>query len=158
MSVAFRRESDEEHLEPKFAIPLPPGPNMVTPRGLAQIEAKVIYWGAAIAAATDDPTRVSAKRDLAYWATRQSTARVAEPSAKGVIGIGTSVTFRLNGKESIIAIVGHDEADRAEGLVAFTAPLVKAMIGAGAGEAVDFAGNEGAIEVISVRPSSVPSS
>ena len=27
MSVAFRRESDEEHLEPIFEIPLPPGPN-----------------------------------------------------------------------------------------------------------------------------------
>ena len=26
MSVAFRRDSDEEHLEPKFAVPIPPGP------------------------------------------------------------------------------------------------------------------------------------
>ena len=33
MSVAFRRESDEEHLEPKFELPIPPGPNLVTPRG-----------------------------------------------------------------------------------------------------------------------------
>jgi len=31
MSVAFRRESDEEHLEPKFELPVPPGPNFVTP-------------------------------------------------------------------------------------------------------------------------------
>ena len=31
MSVAFRRESDEEHLEPKFELPIPPGPNYVTP-------------------------------------------------------------------------------------------------------------------------------
>ena len=37
MSVAFRRESDEEHLEPKFEIPIPPGPNLVTARGLALI-------------------------------------------------------------------------------------------------------------------------
>ena len=42
MSVAFRRESDEEHKEPKFELPLPPGPNLVTPRGLALIEAKVV--------------------------------------------------------------------------------------------------------------------
>ena len=33
MSVAFRRESDEEHLEPKFEIPIPVGPNLVTARG-----------------------------------------------------------------------------------------------------------------------------
>ena len=41
MSVAFRRESDEEHLEPKFELPVPPGPNFVTPAGLALIEARV---------------------------------------------------------------------------------------------------------------------
>ena len=41
MSVAFRRDSDEEHLEPKFELPIPPGPNFVTPAGLAQIEERV---------------------------------------------------------------------------------------------------------------------
>ena len=25
MSVAFRRESDDEHMEPKFELPIPPG-------------------------------------------------------------------------------------------------------------------------------------
>ena len=34
MSVAFRREGDDEHMEPKFELPLPPGPNWVTARGL----------------------------------------------------------------------------------------------------------------------------
>ncbi len=33
MSVAFRRESDEEHKEPRFELPIPPGPNLVTERG-----------------------------------------------------------------------------------------------------------------------------
>ena len=41
MSVAFRRESDDEHLEPKFEIPIPPGPNLVTARGLAMIGQRV---------------------------------------------------------------------------------------------------------------------
>src|SRR4029079_14786816 len=41
MSVAFLRESDEEHKEPRFELPIPPGPSLVTPRGLALIEAKV---------------------------------------------------------------------------------------------------------------------
>ena len=39
MSVAFRREGDDEHLEPKFEIPIPPGPNLVTARGAALIHA-----------------------------------------------------------------------------------------------------------------------
>ncbi|HWU96102.1 MAG TPA: nucleoside-diphosphate kinase, partial [Sphingomonas sp.] len=54
MSVAFRRESDEEHKEPKFELPLPPGPNMVTARGLALIEAKVAGLEAAIAAGGEE--------------------------------------------------------------------------------------------------------
>ena len=41
MSVAFRRDGDEEHLEPKFEIPIPPGPNRVTERGLALIEERL---------------------------------------------------------------------------------------------------------------------
>ena len=26
MSVAYRRDSDEEHFEPRFELPIPPGP------------------------------------------------------------------------------------------------------------------------------------
>jgi hypothetical protein len=33
MSVAFRRESDDEHKEPEFELPIPVGANLVTPRG-----------------------------------------------------------------------------------------------------------------------------
>ena len=41
MSVAFRREQDDEHFEPKFELPIPHGPNLVTARGLALIEARL---------------------------------------------------------------------------------------------------------------------
>jgi len=149
LSVAFRRESDEEHLEPKFELPIPSGPNWVTPRGLELIEAKVAEWNAAVAAAADDDARKKAKRDLAYWNTRLSTARLAEPPAEGTVGIGSRVTFHLNGKERMIEIVGHDEADPAQGKIAFSAPLAKAMIGAGAGDWVDFGGVDEAIELVS---------
>jgi transcription elongation GreA/GreB family factor len=152
MSVAFRRESDEEHLEPKFEIPLPPGPNIVTPRGLAMIEAKVAEWNTVVAGAADEDARKKAKRDLAYWNTRLSTARVAEPPAEGVVGIGSRVTFRLNGSERTIEIVGHDEAEPAAGRIAFSAPLAKAMVGAGEGELVDFGGVDSALEVVAVSP------
>jgi transcription elongation GreA/GreB family factor len=150
MSVAFRRDSDEEHLEPKFEIPLPPGPNIVTPRGLGLIEAKVAAWNVAVAAAADDDARKQAKRDLAYWNTRLSTARVADAPLAGMIGIGSRVTFRLKGTARVIDIVGHDEAEPAAGRIAFSAPLAKAMIGAGAGDMVDFGGVDEAIEVIAV--------
>ena len=77
MSVAFRRESDEEHKEPRFELPLPPGPNLVTPRGLALIEAKVAELEAAIAAAAEEAPREALRRELRYWHTRLATAQIA---------------------------------------------------------------------------------
>ena len=150
MSVAFRREGDDEHLEPKFELPIPPGPNIVTPRGLSLIEAKVAEWSAIVAAATDDEARKKARRDLAYWSTRLATARVADPPANGVAGIGARVTYRFRGDVRTIDIVGHDEADPASALIAFSAPLARAMVGGRAEELVDFGGVTEAIEILSV--------
>ena len=56
MSVAFRRDSDEEHLEPKFELPIPAGPNLVTARGLRLIEERVAGLEALIADSTDPAT------------------------------------------------------------------------------------------------------
>ena len=49
MSVAFRRESDDEHLEPKFELPIPPGPNLVTPAGRVLIEDRIRTLEASLA-------------------------------------------------------------------------------------------------------------
>lgn len=155
MSVAFRRESDEEHLEPRFELPLPPGPNIVTPRGLAQIETKVVEWTNAVEDAIEETIRKQAKRDLDYWNTRLATARVAEPPSEDVIGIGSHVTFRLGGTQRSIHIVGHDEAEPAAGRIAFSAPLARAMIGAGPGDVLDFGGVNDAIEVIAIGPARI---
>lgn len=150
MSVAFRRESDEEHLEPKFEIPLPAGPNMVTVRGLALIEAKVAELEAAIDAEGEDAARDLLKRALRYWKTRRSTARVAA-APQGMVGIGSRVRIRMAGKERVLEIVGHDEADPSVDRIAFAAPLAHALIGAEAGELVDFNGKSEAIEILSVE-------
>lgn len=150
MSVAFRRESDEEHLEPKFERPLPPGPNLVTPRGLALLGDKVVEIEAAIATAAE-PDREALRRELRYWHTRQTTAELAPPPAPGIAGIGSRVTIRLNGVEREVEIVGGDEADPATGRVGFQAPLAQALIGAEAGEWLDFAGKPDAIEVVCVQ-------
>ena len=149
MSVAFRRESDDEHKEPKFDIPIPPGPNLVTRRGLALIAARVTELEAQTPAA--EAAQVHS-RDLRYWRARLATAHVAPPPVAGEVAFGSRVGFRLNGAERKIAIVGSDEADPEAGLIAFTAPLAQAMIGAEAGEDVDFAGREGAIAIIEAQP------
>lgn len=149
MSVAFRRESDEEHKEPRFEVPIPSGPNLVTPRGLALIQARVSHFRALAAASVDD-ARTLAERDLRYWATRETTAVIADRPSGEAVAIGTHVAFTLNGATREIAIVGFDESDPATGRLAFSAPLARAMIGAEAGETLDFAGTTNAIEIISI--------
>ena len=47
-------------------------------------------------------------------------------------------------------ITGFDEADPAEGRIAFSAPLARALLGGSAGDLVDFAGEEEAIEIVEV--------
>lgn len=152
MSVAFRRESDEEHLEPKFEVPIPPGPNLVTPRGLALIAERIAALEAQVATAVDEAAANAAKRDLRYWRARLSTAEVQTPASCETVHFGCSVAFTLDGKACDIAIVGHDEADPGRGLLAFTAPLARAMRGASPGDVVDFNGREDAIAIVAIHP------
>ena len=151
MSVAFRRESDEEHLEPKFELPLPPGPNLVTARGLAMISAKVADLNAALADATDDPARAMINRDLRYWRARETTATLAPIPSGETVAFGTRVTFTLNNATRTITIVGSDEADPARNYITFTAPLARAMMGLSVGECADFNAVEDAIEVLEIE-------
>jgi len=152
VSVAFRRESDEEHKEPRFELPIPPGPNLVTPRGLELIQAKVAELEAAIAAETAEDPREVLKRELRYWHTRAATAELAPPPAEDEVGIGSRVRIRLNGAERVIHVVGHDEADPAADRLAFSAPLTRALMGAAEGEKVDFGGKTEAVEILSIDP------
>lgn len=150
MSVAFRRDGDEEHLEPKFEIPIPPGPNLVTARGLALIAARVSALEAQLADTQDETAIKSLKRDLRYWQTRQITAEPAPVPDGRTVEFGTTVTFRLNGKQRVLTLVGDDEADPAAGLVSFSAPLARALIGAEPGEWLEFGGKEDALEVLAI--------
>ena len=150
MSVAFRREEDEAHLEPKFEIPIPPGPNRVTARGKTLIDERVAALEADVAAISDETALTAAKRDLRYWQTRQITAETMPVPDGETVEFGTRVTFRLKGKERTLGIVGDDEADPAAGLVSFSAPLARALIGAEAGEWLEFNGEEDAIEVLEI--------
>jgi transcription elongation GreA/GreB family factor len=150
MSVAFRRESDEEHNEPRFELPIPPGPNLVTAAGLKQAEAKVAELKLEVARETDEGRLAELQRTLRYWNTRLATAELAPPPPEGEAGFGSRVTFRLNGRLRTIQIVGHDEADPANGRIAFSAPLARALIGAGPGDFSDFGGKADAIEIVSL--------
>ncbi len=152
MSVAFRRDSDEEHLEPKFELPIPAGPNLVTPRGLTLIGERIVALESAIEAEPDDTRKAALKRDLRYWKIRQTTAQLAPPAATDTVSFGSRVRFELNGAERSIDIVGDDEAEPAAGRIAFSAPLARALIGGAEGDLLDFGGKEEAIEILAVGP------
>ena len=150
MSVAFRRESDEEHLEPRFEIPVPPGPNLVTARGLEQITARVADLEVLLPTVTDAEARKPVLRDLRYWRLRLATAQLRPAPAGSKVQFGSRVCYRLNGKDNTITIVGHDEANPAAQLLSFLAPLCRAMLGAEAGDELDFGGREAALEVLAI--------
>tara|TARA_R110000824_G_scaffold104360_2_gene247687 strand:+ start:2588 stop:3058 length:471 start_codon:yes stop_codon:yes gene_type:complete len=151
VSVAFRREGDDEHLEPKFEHPIPVGPNLVTARGLQLIKDRVAGLQKDVAALTDEVALKIAKRDLRYWNTRQSTAELPPVPSGDKVEFGTRVTFLLNGNEKILSLVGDDEADPASAMVSFSAPISRALMGLEPGDYGDFAGQEDAIEILTIE-------
>ena len=156
MSVAFRRESDEEHLEPRFELPIPPGPNLVTPRGLEQIQARNKEFEAQLEGSLSEEDRKSVLRDARYWRQRLASAQLAPPADGKSVAFGTRVTFERDGKSQILELVGHDESEPAANRIAFTAPLARALIGAEVGDEVEIAGAEEpvlitAIEIVNPR-------
>ncbi|MBW8784859.1 MAG: GreA/GreB family elongation factor [Novosphingobium sp.] len=151
MSVAFRRDGDEEHLEPKFELPIPPGPNLVTPRGRKLIDERVVALEARIAELAVDAELEAVRRDLRYWQTRQVTAELAPAPNGETVQIGTRVEILLNGKPRRLSIVGHDEAEPAQDRLAYAAPLSRALIGAEAGDVLAFGQRADAIEVLAIE-------
>ena len=155
MSVAFRRDSDEEHLEPKFELPIPAGPNLVTSRGLGLIREKIVELEAILAGLSDEAEINVKRREMRYWRARQVTAQLAPVPDGNAVAFGCRVVFRLNGKERSMTIVGDDEADPAAGMVSFSAPLSRAMMNAAPGDLVTFAGAIDAIEILAIEVSSI---
>ena len=99
MSVAFRRESDEEHLEPSFAIPIPPGRNLVTVAGREAIAARVAELEALPPPVDDEKARKALLRDMTYWRQRLATAEVMDAPSGETVEFGCRVRLRLKGKD-----------------------------------------------------------
>lgn len=150
MSVAFRRESDEEHLEPKFELPIPPGPNLVTERGYALVQARHDEIEAMLVTGLSEEERKKVLRDARYWRHQMASAQIAPVPSGEIVAIGTRVTFIRDSKPRTLEIVGHDESEPAAGRIAFSAPLARAMIGAEVGDEVDLADEPIEITAIAV--------
>jgi transcription elongation GreA/GreB family factor len=150
MSVAFRRDSEEEHLEPRFELPIPPGLNLVTPRGYALIEARHDALEAQLKTNLSEDQRKDVLRDAHYWRNRLTSAQIAPEPAGDKVAIGTRVTIERGDRVQTLDIVGHDESDPAGNRISFSSPLGRALLGAEAADEVELAGSADAITIVAV--------
>lgn len=135
MSKAFVREDavEEPRIVPARA-PLPPGvPNYVTARGLELLQAERARLEQVPA---DTPEReeqlAGIAHRLAELDARIATATVVDTRGqpRDQVRFGAWVTVRTaGGEERRYRIVGVDEADAAQGLVSFLAPIARAVLG-----------------------------
>lgn len=158
MSVAFTKESDLEATAADLPDrPISPHPNLVTPEGLAQIDAALTAAKEAYAAAqaavdvqSDRTALARATRDLRYYTARRASAQVVEPTPDSpTVAFGSRVTIeRDDGQEQTWRIVGEDEAEPTEGSVSYVSPIAQALMGKEVGDVARVAGHE--LEIIAI--------
>ena len=154
MSRAFTRESDDDPgTLPERAVSS--HPNLVTPRGLAAIEAQLrgLESELAVARASGERSlRARIERDLRYWTQRRASARLIAPAtAADRVRFGVRVTLRMaGGAEQSFRLVGEDEADAAHGLLSYVAPLAQALLGHEPGDTLRFQAGE--LEILRLEP------
>ncbi len=158
MSVAFTKEQDSESAAADLPDrPISPHPNLVTPQGLALLDAALAEARAAYSAAqtgeavqADRTAMARATRDLRYWSARRASAQLVEAGElDGTVRFGGSVTFdRDDGRRQTFRIVGEDEADPAKGAVSYVSPLARALMGKRVGDTAVVAGAD--VEVVAV--------
>jgi transcription elongation GreA/GreB family factor len=145
MSRAFVNEdagSDRPDLPER---PVPPGPNLVTPRGLAALNAALAARQSELQALKSRPDRLdklpeaAAMRDIRWLEARLKAAIAIDPAAHDLteVAFGLAVTVGdPGGDETTYEITGEDEADATRNRIAPNSPLARALLGAQAGDVV----------------------
>jgi len=151
MSRAFVKEQDDqEGLAELPEIPISSNPNFVTARGLSLLDEEIEAARKLLAHAQHESDRAGiarASRDLRYWTQRRSTAQLVEPPKQPhKVAFATRVTVkRDDGREQAFTIVGEDEADLEKGLIAYTVPMARALLGLEIGDDAELPGGHGQV-------------
>lgn len=148
MSRAFTREEDSENAIAGIGErPVSQHRNLVTPQGLAMIDAELAGLRVALANAetASDRERIAlVSRDLRYWNARRENAELSVPEpGSGVVRFG--MTVALEGEDGATAswrIVGEDEADPAKGSISHVSPMARALFGKAVGDSITVNGRE----------------
>ena len=141
-------------IEPLPDRPISPHPNIVTPHGLADIDAHLAelqHRHAAAIKAEDRAALAAIARDLRYWSARRASAQVVKPpNTPATVAFGTTVTIeRDDGRKQTWRIVGEDEADPAHGTLSYVSPVAQALMGKQIGDVVRAGNSDAAIVGIS---------
>ena len=155
MSRAHVREVDGDVPEDLPELPLSPHPNYVTPRGLAQLRARLDRVEQRLAdlpkdAADVRQNRAQIERELRWLQARVASAQVVEGKQRntGRAAFGAAVTIiDDNSDVCTYTIVGEDEAEPETGLISWTSPLARALIGAEVGDVVSWKRPAGDLDV-----------
>lgn len=160
MSRAFVNEDAGNDRPDLPELPVPPGPNIVTPRGLAALRAQIVRRQADLARLKarserlDKLPEAAAERDLRWLEARLKAAVVIDPATHDLseVAFGLSVTVAdSDGRETTYEIVGEDEADATRHRIAPNAPLARALIGAQVGDLVTWNRPSGSVELEVIR-------
>lgn len=122
-------------------LPLSVHTNYVTPRGLAQLEARLADAKSRFERLPNDAQleRDYLARHIRWLLARLGSAVLIEPALHPPqqAAFGTTVEVReSDGLQSSYRIVGEDEADLEHGFLSWVSPLARALVGAEVGETV----------------------
>jgi transcription elongation factor GreB len=160
MSRAFVNEDAGADRPDLPELPVPPGPNIVTPRGLASLQARLTSRQSDLATLKSRPDRLdklpeaAAERDIRWLEARLKAAVVVDPSAHDLttVAFGLAVTVVDDqGRETTYEITGEDEADATRHRIAPNSPLARALLGAQVGDVVTWRRPAGAIDLEVLR-------
>jgi transcription elongation GreA/GreB family factor len=149
MSRAFVKETAESAAPPERMVD--EGPNLVTPEGLALIDAHIARIEAQMKTEANVLLRETLARDLRYWEISKSTAEVVQPSTDGTVAFGSTVIIERKGRTQTFRIVGVDEANVARGLISFRSPIAQAILGARPGDIIEAPEPLGDMEVVEIK-------
>lgn len=156
MSRAFVNEDAGNDRPDLPERPVPPGPNFVTPRGLAALQRSLADRQSELtslkarAERLDKLPEAAAERDIRWLEARLKAAVTIDPAAHDLteVAFGLAVTVAdEDGHETTYEITGEDEADARIGRIAPNAPLARALLGAQVGDSVTWARPAGDIQL-----------
>jgi len=152
-------------------------PRFITPEGFARIRAEydelfgverpkvveIVSWAASLGDRSENADYLYGKkrmreidRRLSHLARIMKAAKVVDPSSQSTDQVRFGATVELADEDDArrtITIVGDDETDASAGLIGWSAPLARALIGAKVGDEriVRLPSGEKGYEVIALR-------